>query len=324
MGYAESKTIAVEEIPVIDFGGFLKGTPEESMQVAQEIRKAAEEVGFFYIRNHGIPESVITQAHRASQSFFSQSQDSKQKIKINSSHHGFLSVGEAKMESAENIDLKESFVWGLDLPDDHPSVNSENPFLGRNQWPRELPQFRDSVYPFFTEGIECGKKVMRAFAMSMGIDPQAFVRQMKEPIARSSIIYYPPQSRELGRSQFGVAPHTDYGCLTLLWQDQVGGLEVQNHQGEWVTAHPIEGTLVVNVGDLLMRWSNDVFRSTPHRVINRQSCERYSMVVAWDPDFDTLIDPSIVCADQESALYPPIRCGEYVLSRFDASFSYRN
>ncbi len=165
---------------------------------------------------------------------------------------------------------------------------------------------------------------MRAFAMSMGIDLQAFVRQMKEPIARSSIIYYPPQSRELGRSQFGVAPHTDYGCLTLLWQDQVGGLEVQNHQGEWVTAHPIEGTLVVNVGDLLMRWSNDVFRSTPHRVINRQSCERYSMVVAWDPDFDTLIDPSIVCADQESALYPPIRCGEYVLSRFDASFSYRN
>ena len=110
----------------------------------------------------------------------------------------------------------------------------------------------------------------------------------------------------------------------FIWQDQVGGLEVQNHQGEWITAHPIEGTLVVNVGDLLMRWSNDVFRSTPHRVINRQSCERYSMVVAWDPDFDTLIDPSIVCADQESALYPPIRCGEYVLSRFDASFSYRN
>ena len=82
--------------------------------------------------------------------------------------------------------------------------------------------------------------------------------------------------------------------------------------------------MVINVGDLLMRWSNDVFRATPHRVINRQSCERYSMVVAWDPDFDTLIDPSIVCADQESALYPPIRCGEYVLSRFDASFSYRN
>ncbi len=105
MGYAESKTIAVEEIPVIDFGGFLGGTPEESMQVAREIRKAAEEVGFFYIRNHGIPESVITEAHRASQSFFSQSEDSKQKIKINSSHHGFLSVGEAKMESAENIDL---------------------------------------------------------------------------------------------------------------------------------------------------------------------------------------------------------------------------
>ena len=228
------------------------------------------------------------------------------------------------MESAKNIDLKESFVWGLDLPDDHPSVTSENLFLGRNQWPQYDPEFRESVYPFFLEGVECGKMLMRAFAMSMGMDSQTFIKKVNEPIARSSIIYYPPQSRELGQSQFGVAPHTDYGCLTLLWQDQVGGLEVLTNKNEWVTAHPIEGTIVVNVGDLLTRWTNNVFRSTPHRVINRQSCERYSMVIAWDPNFDTLIDPSMACADGETSLYPPTECGEYVLSRFDSSFSYRN
>ena len=121
-----------------------------------------------------------------------------------------------------------------------------------------------------------------------------------------------------------MAPHTDYGCLTLLWQDQVGGLEVQTPEGEWVTAHPLEGTLVVNVGDLLKRWTNNVFKSVRHRVINRQECERYSMVLAWDPNFDTLIDPSVFCSEGEKSLYPPIQCGEYVLSRFDASFSYRN
>ena len=324
MGYAESKTIAVEEIPVIDFSGFLKGKEKDSYFVAQQIREAAEGVGFFYIRNHGISEDVINRAYQAAKSFFSQPSSFKQNLKINASHHGFLSVGEARMEESEKMDLKESFVWGLDLPDEHPSVTSENPFLGRNQWPDDKPEFREAVYPFFLHGINCGRLLMQAFAMSMGIDSDAFVQNVREPIARSSIIYYPPQPRELGQTQFGVAPHTDYGCLTLLWQDQVGGLEVQTHDGEWVTAHPLEGTLVVNVGDLLMRWTNNVFKSVQHRVINRQECERYSMVLAWDPNFDTLIDPSVFCSEGEKSLYPPIQCGDYVLSRFDASFSYRN
>jgi len=324
MGYAESKKITVEEIPIIDFSGFQAGNEKDSLAVAQQIRNAAKEVGFFYIRNHGISESVIQKAHQAAKLFFSQPSASKRNLKINSNHHGFLSVGEAQMESAEKIDLKESFVWGLDLPDEHPSVTSDNPFLGRNQWPKENPEFRESVYPFFLGGIECGKMLMRAFAMSIGIDPEEFIRNVNEPIARSSIIYYPPQSRDMGQAQFGVAPHTDYGCLTLLWQDQVGGLEVQTNAGEWVTAHPIEGTIVVNVGDLLTRWTNNTFRSTPHRVINRKECERYSMVIAWDPNFETLIDPSIACSEGEAPLYPPVECGEYVLSRFDASFSYRN
>ena len=323
MTYAVSKTIEIEKIPVIDVKPLRAGTLENAHSVALEIRQAAEEIGFFYIRNHGVPESVIKKSYSAAKDFFNLPKVVKNNVKINSNHHGYLCFGEAKMEQAESVDLKESFVWGLDLPDEHPSVTMENPFLGRNQWPVEIPEFKKSVYPFFEAGLQCGLDMMRAFALGMGLPEDSFLKATDEPIARSSIIHYPPQSENLGEEQFGVAPHTDYGCLTLLWQDQVGGLEVQNREGEWVTAHPIDNTLVVNVGDLLMRWTNEGFISTPHRVVNRKGQERYSMVIAWDPNFDTIVDPSIVCQNGALPLYSPLSCGDYVLSRFDSSFSYR-
>ena len=323
MTYAVSKTIEIEKIPVIDVKPLRAGTLENAHSVALEIRQAAEEIGFFYIRNHGVPESVIKQSYSAAKDFFNLPKVVKNNVKINSNHHGYLCFGEAKMEQAESVDLKESFVWGLDLPEEHPSVTIENPFLGRNQWPVEIPEFKKSVYPFFEAGLQCGLDMMRAFALGMGLPEDSFLKATDEPIARSSIIHYPPQSEDLGEEQFGVAPHTDYGCLTLLWQDQVGGLEVQNREGEWVTAHPIDNTLVVNVGDLLMRWTNEGFISTPHRVVNRKGQERYSMVIAWDPNFDTIVDPSIVCQNGALPLYSPLSCGDYVLSRFDSSFSYR-
>ncbi len=323
MAYAESKTIDIDSIPVIDTGPLHSGNSEAVRSVVSGIRQAAEKVGFFYIRNHGIPKDVIEQAYRAAQGFFSRPKEWKDSVKINANHHGYLTVGEAKMEQAERVDFKESFVWGLDLPDEHSSVTMENPFLGRNQWPDEMPEFKRSVYPFFEAGLQCGRDMMRAFALGMEIPEDSFLKATNEPIARSSIIHYPPQPEDLGVEQFGVAPHTDYGCLTLLWQDQVGGLEVQTREGEWVTAHPIENTLVVNVGDLLTRWTNEGFKSTPHRVVNRKGQERYSMVIAWDPNFDTVVDPSVVCKNGTQPLYPPVRCGDYVLSRFDSSFSYR-
>ena len=323
MAYAESKTIDVDKIPVIDVSKLRSGTLEKAQAVALEIRHAAEEVGFFYIHNHGIPEPMIKQAYYAAKDFFNLPKELKDSVKINANHHGYLSVGEAKMDQAERMDLKESFVWGLDLPDEHPSVTMENPFLGRNQWPTEMLDFKRSVYPFFEAGLQCGRDMMRAFALGMGLPDDSFLKATDEPIARSSIIHYPPQPADLGVEQFGVAPHTDYGCLTLLWQDQVGGLEVQTHEGEWVTAHPIENTLVVNVGDLMMRWTNEGFKSTPHRVVNSKGQERYSMVIAWDPNFDTVVDPSVVCQNGDLPLYLPVNCGDYVLSRFDSSFSYR-
>ncbi len=124
-----------------------------------------------------------------------------------------------------------------------------------------------------------------------------------------------------GADHFGVSPHTDFGCMTLLYQDMTGGLRVQGRRGEWLTAHPIEGTLVVNVGDLLARWTNDRFQSTRHAVVNTSGAERLSIPVAVDPNWETAIDPVTLAG--ENAHYPSVRCGDYIVGRFDKSFAYR-
>lgn len=328
MTLARTRHIEAAEIPVIDMAPLLDGSPDGAARVGQAMRRAAETIGFFYVRNHAIPSAVIEAAHRASRAFFARPPEAKQRVAINAHHHGFLRVGEAKMYDDARVDLKESFVWGLELADDDPAVTPDNPFLGRNQWPTDPPGFRAALYGFFSAGLDCARELMRAFAAGMGLPgmdlpEETFIRSIDRPIARGSTIYYPPQPPNPDHEQFGVAPHTDFGVLTLLWQDDVGGLEVRNRAGEWVTAHPIPGTLVVNVGDLLARWTNNGFNSTPHRVVNHSGRERYSMVIAWDPDFETVIDPSVVCAPGETPKYPPISCGRYVLDRFDRAFAYR-
>ena len=159
--------------------------------------------------------------------------------------------------------------------------------------------------------------------MGLGLPDETFLHGRRAPLSRGAFTYYPPCEAEAAANQFGVAPHTDFGVLTVLCQDHVGGLEVQGYDGTWIAAPPVDGSLVINVGDLLARWSNDKFRSTPHRVINRSGRERLSLVLAYDPDFETLIDPAVACAAGEKPRYEPITCGDYLTWRFGRSFDYR-
>ena len=314
-----AKSIPASAIPVIDCAAL----DSRAAEIGRQMRAAAETVGFFYVKNHGLPAAVIANADAAGRAFFRRPLAEKRRLAINASHHGFLGPGLSTMDDATAADLKESFVWGLDLPDGHPALTADNPFLGRNRWPDDpvSAELRPALTAFFTAGLRCAERLMRAFAASLGLPENAFITSCSRPIARASVVYYPPQTEEHGQ-RFGVSPHTDFGVLTLLAQDQIGGLEVQDRNGDWVTARPLADTLVVNVGDLLARWSNDVFRSTPHRVINRSGRERCSLVLAWDPDFDTVIDPALT-STSAPARYPPVRCGDYILRRFDRAFAYR-
>ena len=169
----------------------------------------------------------------------------------------------------------------------------------------------------------CARHLLRAFALGAGLPGDTFLKHVDRPVSRGSLQYYPPQPGDMGSAQFGVAPHSDFGLLTVLCQDQIGGLQIQDLKGDWLAVPPIPRTLVVNVGDLLQRWSNGLFRSTPHRVINTSGRERLSLVMAYDPNYETLVDPRAVCRDGAAPEYEPITVGDYLVWRFGKAFAYR-
>lgn len=322
MSYATSKQIELSEIPVIDMTGLRCGKDSHALEVASNLRKACEDVGFFYVENHGVSEDVIAAANSAAIRFFASPLEEKLRVTINTSHHGFIKVGEAKMYDGAKIDLKESYVWG---DESHEGTSDEdNPLLGPNNWPENVPELRSALTAFFEEATKSARHLMKGFALSLGMEAEAFLRTSNQPISRGSALHYPPQPEGMGEEQFGVAPHSDYGCLTLIWQDETGGLEVLDRNGDWVTAHPIPGTLVVNVGDLLARWTNSRFMSTAHRVVNRSRKTRHSLGLFYDPNFETVVDPSDICGPDETPRFEATACGDYILSRLNAAFSYRN
>lgn len=317
MAHATARLIDPDLIPVIDISPLAAGAPQAFATVGAQMLAAAEATGFFYVRNHGVAQSLIDLVFDTSRAFFASEVVQKQAVTVNPWHRGFIKAGEAKMYPGSRPDLKESFIWGLDT-----ATGAEPDAYGipPNRWPDSLPAMRPVLNQYFTEVNEIGWRLLRAFATSIGIDANSFVRTITRPTSRGSIIYYPPQAPDTDGEQFGVAPHTDWGCLTLLYQDQTGGLEVRGRDG-WVAAAPVAGTYVVNVGDLLARWTNDRFQSTPHRVVNRSGRQRLSCAVFVDPDRDTVIAP--VTCPGEAARHAPVTCGDYVQSRFDAAFAYR-
>lgn len=321
MSYATAKHVGVEEIPVIDMAPLQGGSAAGLKEVGTQMREAVERIGFFYVSNHGIDQALITQVDTLAHKFFAQPVEDKLTVEPQGRHRGYLKIGEAKMYQRAKADLKESFIWGIDVPEDDADYLAGNPMIGPNRWPAFMPELRPALNAYMEASHNCAKRMLRALAVSLDVAEDTFVRHFNKPISRGALVHYPPQPPDAGDQQFGVAPHTDYGVITLLHQDNVGGLQVFSNQKEWVTAHPIPGTLVINSGDLLGRWSNDRFRSNSHRVVNSSGRERLSIAMFIDPDFDTPIVP--VTAHGEAANYPEVSCGDYIAGRFDKSFAYR-
>ena len=281
-------------IPVIDMTHAMQGDGPAMQAAAAAIRAACTTNGFFYMSGHGVAKDLIAEAVAEAQAFFRQPLDEKRRAAVNARHRGFNALGDALMYEASRPDYKEFFSIGLELPEDDPDVVAGEKLRGPNNWPPGRPEFRAALWAYYEAMGRCGAQLMRCVALSLGGDAHFFDDKYRKRLQRTQIIYYPPQPPATGADQFGVAPHTDFGCITLLWQDENGGLEVlERSSGEWIAAPPIPGTLVVNVGDLLGRWTNDLYASTPHRVVNRSGRERFSIATFYDPDYRASVDAGV-------------------------------
>ncbi len=319
MPYAEARHVGIGAIPVVDITRLRDGS--DPMPVANALHAANRNLGFIYIRGHGIPTTVMEDARESALAFFRRPAAEKAKVTISAKHRGWLDCGAAKMDDDARTDLKESFLWGYqdeagETPDDHP-------LRGTNRWPDFIADMPPRSMSFFHHAHDVAHHLLRGFALALGLPRDAFLGAGGPPLSRASYVYYPAQPDDLGADQFGVGPHTDFGVLTVLCQDSVGGLQVRDVDGDWIHAPPIDGTLVVNVADLLMRWTGGAYKSTPHRVVNRSGRERLSLVLAFDPPPETVIDARDIYGAEYPASDPPITCGDYLIERFGRAFAYR-
>lgn len=310
------------EIPIIDIGAMQGDDPVAKMAAAKAVRDAAINVGFFYIRNHGIPEAVIEAAHRSAERFYDLPGEVKRQydVALTKRHKGYVPVGGLSADPTI-MDLQEGYEVGLELPADDPDHLAGNALLGPNVWPAEMPEFQRDVYGYFEEAMALGKRLYRLFALSVGMEEDFFEPLITRPCAQLRMLYYPDTDPK--DAEVGIGAHTDYESFTLLWQSQQG-LQVQNRAGQWIEAPPIPGTFVINIGDMMMRWTNDLFVSTPHRVLNISGKKRYSMALFFAANHDTIVECLPSCTDEANPpRYPPTHFGYWIENMHSYSYAYR-
>lgn len=307
-------------LEVIDLAGLGARDPAAIRRIAADLGRACRETGFFYISNHGVPAALMAAMFERSAAFFAESRAEKDAFEIKRSPHnrGYVGIAAESLNLAQ-ADLKEAFNIGLELSPSDPEVVAGKPFRGVNLWPR-TPGFRDVALDYFNACWRLGVDLHLAIAADLGLPPRFFADKFDRPMATLRLLHYPPRTADRDELP-GAGEHTDYGSLTILSTDDVGGLEVRRRDGVWIAAPPIPGTFICNIGDCLMRWSNDIYVSTPHRVTSPLKRDRYSIAFFLDPNPDAVVECLPGCStDARPAKYPPIPAADYLTRRLVATY----
>jgi isopenicillin N synthase-like dioxygenase len=296
MSIVVSQERDTHQIPVIDVSG-LRGCAAERRAVAKELREACTDTGFFYIKGHGTSPALTEQVIRQSRDFFALPMEQKLALTTANSRcrHGYEPLKAQTLEPGAPPDLKEGFLAGEDLTANHPTVLNDPVNLGPNQWPPQLPQFRAIMISYVAEMKALTKTLMHGLALSLDLDEDYFDDFCRDPILTLRLLHYPPQPPNPAPNEKGCGAHTDWGGITALLQDEAGGLQVRHADGSWILALPMAGTFVVNIGDLFARWTNNLYRSTVHRVINASGRDRYSVPFFLDGRSDHLVSCIPTC-----------------------------
>ena len=317
---------AFTEIPVVDFAPMLGQNVAARAQVADAIRSASANVGFFYLINHGVSGIIRDRAFATARRFFGQTTAEKSAIHMSKSAYvrGYGPMLAENLDTANGRgDLKESFDMAFEVPLDHPAMRVSNGIYGPNLWPEGDAAFRADVGAYYDALLALSSRLLNAFALALDLPEDYFDPLVRMPMASMRLLHYPPQPAFAAGGQIGAGAHSDYECFTILAQDDVGGLQVLNANGDWISAPPIPGAFVINIADMMARWTNDRFVSTLHRVVNAGGRDRYSIPFFFGPDYGATIAPLPSCISAERpAAYPPILAGRYLEERFAATYSH--
>ena len=304
-------------LPVIDISHLRSRHESERRTVAASLGQACREVGFFYVTGHGIAEPTMQAMFEASRAFFALPIEDKRQLSIEriGNNRGYVELGLERLDPDAAPDRKEAFNIGLELPPAHPA--RAQPFRGNNAWP-DLPDFRRLMLSYYEACLSLGTLIHRGLALDLDLPEHFFDSALDLPMATLRLLHYPPVTPDI--SGPGAGTHTDYGNLTILAVDGVAGLQVQRRDGAWLEAPQIPDSFVCNIGDCLMRWSNDVYVSTPHRV-GLPTRERTSIAFFLDPNPDAAVVPVLTHAGMV-ARYPATTGADFLKSRLDATYGH--
>jgi len=297
-------------IPVIDMA---------APDLPARLGAACRQDGFFLVVNHGIAPAAEAALFAAARGLFALPEAAKQALSIRHSPHnrGLVGLDEEQLDPAAPADRKEAFNIGLDLAADDPEVLAGAPFRGINRWP-DLPGFRSAMLAWFEACWALGRRLHRGFAVDLGLPEAYFEARLDRPLATLRVLRYPPAG-SAGQQPLGAGEHTDYGNVTILATDGEPGLEIRHRDGTWLEPPARPGALVCNIGDCLMRWSNGVYASTPHRV-RAPARERFSAAFFLDPNPDAVV---AALPGTGTPRWPPVTGAAYLRERLDATYAHR-
>ncbi|MDF1486667.1 2-oxoglutarate and iron-dependent oxygenase domain-containing protein [Ramlibacter sp. H39-3-26] len=316
-------------IPVIDLADALAPGGARSAAVAAQVRAAGTASGFFYVRNHGVPAALAEAQYALARRFFELPLADKQAIDLHRSPsmRGYEAIGAQTLGAGARPDLKESFYCGLEYAPDHPYVRRGYHSYGSNQWPAALPEMAAQCAAYTAALLALAQRLMQLMALSLDLPEGYFDHTHGNPMVTLRLLRYPPHPRDADERTFGAGAHTDWGAITILAQDALGGLEVCMPGGAWVAAPPMEGSFVVNLGDMIPRWTNGRYHSNPHRVRNLHShgAPRYSIPFFYSPDYEARVEPVPTCVLPGAApRYEACTVGEHLRDMYRKTYGLGN
>lgn len=319
----KAEHVVESALPIIDVSALRGGDADARRAVGGEFRRACLDLGFMYVVGHGVDRALRADVLAQSAAFFAISDEKKLAIDMSLSpyNRGYEPLGGQTLEDGAPPDLKEGFYIGEEISLDHARLREGSFNLGPNQWPADLPGFETTMMTYYAEMLALGETLMRGIALSLGLEEDYFADFCRDPLTALKLLHYPPQPANPDPGEKGCGAHTDFGGITMLMQDDNGGLQVLGKDGRWLHAPPVPDAYVVNLADMISRWTNDMYRSTLHRVINVSGKERYSVPFFFSgrPAHE-VVALDCCLADGETPKYPPTTVEQHMRDMYARTY----